>query len=223
MKVDQKIIDRFNELIKRGEKPPIKSNQFDLNTLDSEVVDSEFCAGFKVNGQNLISKVFGKDSEHYETFSIYTAPSILGYIHSIQSAVGILKAAKEDYEQGYLFNLQQRITADVFDDFLERAEYLLETGDYQAAAVVAGCVLEDALRKMCDRDPPITLSDKPKLDFMNGQLAKRGDYPSFIQKQITAIADIRNKAAHGDWDKFTKDDVKKIITDVRDFMAKYFA
>jgi hypothetical protein len=37
-----------------------------------------------------------------------------------------------------------------------------------------------------------------KRDKMNADLAKGGAYHKFRQKQITALADIRNSAAHGD-------------------------
>ena len=40
---------------------------------------------------------------------------------------------------------------------------------------------------------------KPKLGTMNAGLAKQGVYNKLTQKRITALADIRNKAAHGEW------------------------
>ena len=43
-------------------------------------------------------------------------------------ALGTLRAAKDDYEQGYLFNTRILIEAEVFDEFLEQAEHLLDSG-----------------------------------------------------------------------------------------------
>jgi hypothetical protein len=63
-----------------------------------------------------------------------------------------------------------------------------------AAAVIAGTVLETALRQLC-------------LDRMNADLAKAGVYNSLMQKRITALAAIRNRAAHGKPNEFTRDDV----------------
>jgi hypothetical protein len=60
---------------------------------------------------------------------------------------------------------------------------------------------------MCvDRALPIG-----KLDKMNADLAKAGAYNKLVQKQITALADIRNDAAHGHYDQFSKDDVSSMI------------
>ena len=41
------------------------------------------------------------------------------------------------------------------------------------------------------------------------------------QKLITAMADIRNNAAHGDYDQFTKEDVHRMIEDIERFLLAY--
>jgi hypothetical protein len=98
---------------------------------------------------------------------------------------------------------------------------LLQSGYYHPAAVVAGAVLEDGLRKLCDRNG-IALSDKSKLETMNAELARAGVYNKLAQKQVTAWADLRNSAAHGKLQDFTKDDVTGMLRDVRTFMAQHF-
>jgi hypothetical protein len=52
-------------------------------------------------------------------------------------------------------------------------------------------------------------------------LAKDGVYTKLVQKQITAWANIRNSAAHGNPDEFTEQDVINMITDVRQFLANH--
>jgi len=133
-----------------------------------------------------------------------------------------LRAAKDDYEQGFLFDTRSLIEAEVFDDFLDQAEHLLNAGYYQPAAVVIGSVLEDGLRKLCAKHE-IPLSARPKLDTMNADLAKRGVYNKLTQKRVTTLADVRNKAAHGEWDQFTRDDVEDMLRNVRQFMETHFA
>jgi hypothetical protein len=58
---------------------------------------------------------------------------------------------------------------------------------------------------------------------MNVELAKAGIYNALWQKKITALADLRNKAAHGKWAEFTQKDVEDMIRDVRRFMEDYFS
>jgi hypothetical protein len=58
---------------------------------------------------------------------------------------------------------------------------------------------------------------------MNAALAKQGVYSKLTQKRITVLADIRNKAAHGEWDEFTKTDVENMLRDVRHLMEEHFS
>ena len=55
---------------------------------------------------------------------------------------------------------------------------------------------------------------------MNADLAKAGVYNSLMQKRITALAAIRNSAAHGKPNEFTRDDVSAMIRDVERFVAR---
>ena len=81
--------------------------------------------------------------------------------------------------------------------------------------MIAGVVLETTVRNLCtDRG-----IDHGKLDKMNADLAKAGAYNSLQQKRITAIAGIRNAAAHGDVEKFNPEDVKGMIDDVERFLT----
>ncbi|HAS23818.1 MAG TPA: DUF4145 domain-containing protein, partial [Idiomarina loihiensis] len=58
---------------------------------------------------------------------------------------------------------------------------------------------------------------------MNAGLAKIGIYTRLQQKRITAIADIRNSAAHGKWTEFTEADVVDMIKDVQRFLSDYLS
>jgi len=146
---------------------------------------------------SLLERVFGRESIHFEHFQAqYSQYKNYLFTHLLTSAQGVLLAAKTDYEKGVLFDTKQLIQAEVFDDFLEQATSLLDAGYFGPAAVLTGAVLEDGLRKLSDKHK-IKLPTKPKLDTMNAYLAKAGAYNVLAQKQITAIADLRNRAAHG--------------------------
>jgi hypothetical protein len=156
---------------------------------------------------------------HYKNFVAQTERHLT--YSPVERAQGILRAARDDYENGYLFDVRRLVEAEVFDDFLAQAEHLLSAGYFQPAAVVAGAVLEDGLRKLCVRHS-IDLTAAPKLDLMNAQLAKAGAYSVLVQKKITALADLRNRAAHGRWDMFNSGDVEDMIGSVRRFMEAHF-
>ena len=221
--LDQKILTRLQELILFGEK--VKQTKYSRSRngvvyIGDAGVDGGLAHQWGTSCLNLLSKVFGADSVHYKSFE-----AKLSKFHDyspVARALGILKAAKDDYEQGFLFDTRTLIEAEVFDDFLDQSVHLLDSGYYQPAAVVIGSVLEDGLRKLCKRNE-IALSDKPKLNSMNASLTKQGVYNQLTQKRVTMLADIRNKAAHGEWDQFTRTDVENMLRDVRQFMETHFA
>jgi hypothetical protein len=133
---------------------------------------------------------------------------------------GVLKALRADYAADRLQSFQELIHADLFSDFLEMAEYFLEEGYKDPAAVMAGGVLEEHLRKLCGRHG-VTLPAKPKLDTMNADLAKAGAYNKNEQKQVTAWAGIRNDAAHGNYGNYSENQVELMVAGIRDFLSRH--
>lgn len=218
MNVEEKVLSRLDELIAKGGEVLKTRRSPSPGVMTDDYVDSEMTSRWAVSCLNILSRAFGENSSHYKAFEPLTKKLSFS---PVRRAFGVLKAAKDDYENGYLFDTRALIEAEVFDDFLEQAEHLLNQNYFTAAAVIAGSVLEDALRKLCTKHG-ITLSAKPKLDTMNADLAKAGVYNLLKQKQITALADLRNKAAHGQGG-FTKEDVEDMIRNVRRFMEDYFS
>jgi hypothetical protein len=132
---------------------------------------------------------------------------------------GVLRALRADYDADRLQTFQELIHADLFSDFLEMAGYFLQEGFKDPAAVIAGGVLEEHLRKLCGKHG-VTIPAKPKLDTMNSDLARAGAYGKNDQKQVTAWAGLRNDAAHGNYSTFTDDEVKLMVAGVRDFISR---
>ena len=141
------------------------------------------------------------------------------YLEILTSLQGTLKALRADYAADRLQSFQELIQADLFSDFLEMAEHFLESGFKDPAAILAGGVLEEHLRKLCGKQG-ITLSAKPKLDTMNADLARVNAYSKNEQKQITAWAGLRNDAAHGNYNNYSMDEVKLMLAGVRAFISR---
>ena len=223
MTLDEKIVLRLDALIQQGQnvlQTKSKTNDAGRTFAFESAVSSELSSQWVTSCLSILDRVFGRESDHYASFK--EQAKYFETYSSALKALGVLKAAKDDYENGYLFDTRQLIQAEIFDEFLDQAEYLCGNGYHAPAAVVAGSVLEDGLRKLCLRSGT-TLASKPKLDTMNADLAKAGTYSLLTQKQITALADLRNKAAHGKWSEFTKTNVEQMISQVRNFMQTHFA
>jgi len=218
MKTDEIILTRINNLIELGENVLSTRRDPGPNIIGDDRVDSILAHQWVTSTQSLISNFFGEDSSHFKNFENVTTGTIT--YSNVVRAFGVLKAVKYDFENGYLENYKKLIEAEVFDDFIEQSKYLLDSGYYQAAAVIAGCVLEDSLRKLCDKNE-IEVTKRPSMETMNSNLAKKGIYNKFIQKKLTALADLRNKAAHGKWEEFNQDDVDDMIKQIAKFLTDY--
>ena len=137
---------------------------------------------------------------------------------SLAGGLAIIRAATNDDSKSYLVETRKLVRAEVFSDLLEQSEHLLGQGYYQAAAVLAGGVLEDSLRRLCHRKG-IGISVTPKLDGMNADLTKKGVYSVLVKKRITWLADLRNKPANGLWSEFNKADVERMLPEIRNFVT----
>jgi len=219
MTLDRKIIKRLNELIELGERVLLTRRSPAPGHITSDYVDIQLANQWFTSSLNLIQRIFGESSVHYQHLHKYFRD--YPKWPDVDQAFGVLLSAKDDYENESLFNIKQLVEAELFDEFLEQAEYLHHAGYFQAAAVIGGSVLEDGLKKLCIKNN-IELTEKPKLDWMNSQLAKIGIYNKLTQKKITALADLRNSAAHGKWNEFNSSDVSNMIKDIQSFMEQYF-
>jgi hypothetical protein len=207
---------RFDELCKQADQLEASKKRFHTDYASGITIEPGDLLNWIVKVRHLLSSVCGPNSQHFTLFVAAEKRSVHGTNHDVFLKLrAVLLAAKEDYEGGYLNELRLLVQADLFDSELEQASELLASGYVPAAAVTAGVVLEAGLREMCvDRALPIG-----NLNKMNADLAKAGVYNKLVQKQITALADIRNSAAHGQSDQFSKDDVASMIKDVHRILA----
>lgn len=165
---------------------------------------------------SLFRQVFGADGVHTQHFqTAYT--NFTGYYHSYETLLALFNAAREDYEGGYIFSIQGLVKAEVLSDSLEQAEELLRGGYKDPACVLVGVSLESTIKHLASKNS-VPLA---KLEKMNADLAKLNVYNIAKQKQITAWADLRNKAAHGDWSEYTITDVQAMQSGVAQFIADF--
>lgn len=216
MKTNPLIEKRFAELAEKADAISA-AKTFDFVGDSGEHyynVNSADAKGWSTNVLNLLQRVFREDSIHFKHFT-EESKDIYNSEKQFLRSLAIFQAAREDYQGGYLFNLESLVKAEVFDDVLEQAAALLKAGYKDPACVIAGVALETTLKDLCSRNS----ISHAKLDKMNSDLAKAGVYNKGMQKQITAWADRRNSAAHGDWTSYTDSDVNDMINGVTRVIA----
>ncbi len=217
MKVNDRIQKRLKALLELGEQV-LATRQIICSLNIKDPVDRSLCTQWTTSCQVFLGQVFGEDSNYYKNFTNNINKHTLYY--DALKAQAVMQAAADDLASDAIFRIYDLAAAELLDNFLEQAEELLSSGYIGAAAVICGIVLEDSLRRICAANN-INLQSRSKLDSMNTELAKKGIYNKLVQKKITALADIRNNAAHGNWNEFTKKDVHDMLLQVRDFTSKH--
>ena len=239
-KLDESIRKQFDELIEDGKELIIDTEQrqieVNLQNKDSSVVVwggvepyRVAYGSFETRTLNLARLILDKSEYQRILLEVEKSKRSLN-VGTVEDILGILTGLKKEYESGLLEDMSRMIEANVTFDFMSQAEQLLagerHKSDHVPAAVLAGAVLEDAVRRQCERqDPPIEteLQDGGyrKLDWMIGELQKRNLFNKPKSAQLRSWASIRNAAAHGRFDEFKRSDVEQMIRGVRDFMADY--
>ncbi|MET7271684.1 hypothetical protein ABZS59_10950 [Streptomyces flaveolus] len=143
--------------------------------------------------------------------------------HRLRELRIVALGLRDDLIAGWVESVVELVHADTYRDYLEMAEGLLDKGYKDAAAVITGTSLEVHVRALCVKNGVTTaVAGKPKrADTMNADLKKAGVYDGLQQKEVTAWMDLRNKAAHGNYADYDRDQVRRLIDGVEAFMRKY--
>ena len=217
MKLDARVGERITALIKKAEA--VIQTQRRSQYTSEMFVDADRYAEWRSQALVCIEQVFGHAHTYRRSFAdeAKTGDSIS---RSVRNGLGILRAALEDVEQGHLQEVRQIATAEVFSDFIDQADHLLENGYHIPAASLAGAVLENGLRSLAEKND-IATRPRDDLTALNGKLAAKSVYNRLRQKQVAVWVDVRNAADHGRFDDFTEADVADLVKGVQTFLAEY--
>jgi len=193
---------------------------------NAQTLNESFFTEWQSQALSFLTNLLGTEGTYTKKFEELVTS---GCRICVEHGQGVLCALKEDISQGYLTPFKSLVAADMFSDFLKMAEYLLEESYKDAAAVITGGVLEEHLRKLCDKNaiPVTTIKDGKsiplKAEMLNQELNKANVYNKLDMKQVTSWLDLRNKAAHGKYDEYTKEHVTLMLQGIMDFVRRYGA
>src|SRR5690606_8451195 len=172
-----------------------------------------------------ITRIVGDKSEYYKDTEATLKRTNIHEGSKLRHIIGTITALKSYLENDYLKSFTYIIQSEVFSDYLEMANHLLNEGYKDPAAVLIGSTLEVHLRELCisnDIDIEVTNNkgnrSPKKADLMNADLAKANIYSSAYQKQIIAWLDLRNKAAHGKYSDYKVEEVSLMLQGIRQFI-----
>lgn len=210
------LVEQANELEKTkytGAKP-----------FNTEMVNDEDYRLVRAASLSFIVSVFGKEHTYYTELERLMHGN---YLYCTKAGRGILKAAKQEIDGGWIFKTKDIVSGEIFTDFLEMATYLLDNNYHQPAAVIVGSVLEQHLRHLCVKNGIATTTVGKdgktvpnKAETMNTDLTKHAVYGKTDQKNVTAWLGIRNHAAHGEHTLYTKEQVELMEQGISNFLVR---
>ena len=172
---------------------------------------------WKTGVENLIKKIAGERSDFYKD----TLKNVrVCHISSVEAGIGILKGLKNALEQGLLGEIEDLVRAEVFTDFLETAEHLLERGHKDPAAFLVGTVLENGLRRIAGKHN-VAVKDNDNIGSLNTKLSDSKVYNKLELSQIQSWKKIRDSANHGKFDEYKTHKVESMLEGVRRFLAEH--
>jgi len=224
--ISRKLKDEIDQLVRLGEELTREASK-SHSGLGPDYITRASTWLTKI-GQ-IIKTLCSEDSQYYKNYVEIKKKKSFEIMHSsyydhVCVMYGIIKAIQDDYEKGLLVNFRQLLQAEIFADFLEMGEYLLREGYKDAAAVIIGSVLEDALRKLALRhgiDPLKQDGSHKTIEPLNMELSRADVYDRLVQKQVTSWGDLRNKAAHGHYDEYDTREVQMMLLFVQKFCSDY--
>lgn len=217
-----------NQLLKQLQSIIEQYNQVKAQTRHGDLSDIEYTKLFSImtSSRAAVERITGTQSAYSnQIYSILELKNVFEG-NKMEMVVGVVESLKTDLEEGYISTVKELIHGEIFADYLEMANSLSNDGYKDAAAVIASSTLEEHLRQLCLKnsiDIEINTSKgmRPKkADKMNSDLTSASIYSKLDQKNVTAWLDLRNKAAHGNYSEYTKEQVALLVAGIRDFITR---
>jgi len=215
---------RFEELEKKADAVLASKVESFKDTTTGRMFYKVDSAGFNAWGTSVLSllKTLGEDNIYYEQFRKHFENAQLHGMYNsvVENCKAVLQAAKEDYEGGYIFRLEQSLSGEILGDFCALAKAALRDGSKDVAAVLACAALEDALKRYARRNG-LEVDDKEMQTVVSALKSK--SLVAGAQKQLLdTMPKLRDYAMHANWDKLTSADVGSIVGFVEQFLLSHF-
>lgn len=214
MKIQEQVAKRFSELDEQMNALPLRSTGS-----DSKYYETSAWRQWATSSMGLIGAVFKGNSPHYKNFE-HAYQNCSGLDNQVSALKGIFKAAKADFDGGYLFTVQASISGEIFGDFIGLAKSALRENYKDVAAVLACAALEDALKRFAEANG-LSVGDKVLQEVVNALKAK-GLVTGAQKSLLDSMPKIRDYAMHANWEKITAQDVGSVIGFVEQFLLSHF-
>jgi hypothetical protein len=170
---------------------------------------------------DLASRILPAGSVYLERLTRAGEASIPSTNH-LDTAGGVFRAAKRDFEAGYLFDLEVLASGEVLGDFVQLAKMALAEDKVSVAAVLASAALEDALKRYALSNGVNEAVGKDMQQIIN-LLKSKGLVAGAQKTLLDTMPKIRDRAMHADWGKLSAVEVSGLIGCVEQFIQQHFS
>ena len=205
---------RFRELQEKSFSLPTQTTKF------GDYVMPGTWQGWASSCQSLIKAVYGEESPHCRNFSDRLR-ACDGSVGSVDILKGIFASAREDFEGGYVFNVELKVSGEIFGDLVVLAKESLSGGYKDVAAVLATAALEDALKRYA-RANGLETQDRTMAQVINA-LKSKGLVSGASKSLLSPMPKIRNAALHAEWHEISETDVSSVLGFVEQFLLTNFS
>jgi hypothetical protein len=138
----------------------------------------------------------------------------------MKALYGFFRSAKEDFEGGYVFDIEKQVSGEVFGDFVLMARRALDEGFKDVAAVLACAALEDALKRFATANG-VEVKEKT-MEVVVNALKGKGLVGGAQKLLLDAMPKLRNAAMHAEWGKVTLESAGSVVGFVEQFLLAKF-
>jgi hypothetical protein len=177
-----------------------------------------------IAAQNTVQLVCPSENNPYHAHTKGVVVDLMARLpFKIEQVSALLLRLLEEIDRGLLTSIENQAIALTFDDFLDHGAEYLKHGRKNEAAVIAGIVFEDTIRRICR---VLGASENGiALDTLISELTKR-DPPvltALKAKRARAAAGLRTSAAHARWDEIDLRDVAPVIELTKELIGAHLA
>jgi hypothetical protein len=207
MVIEQNIQRRIEDLIERG------------IFLTGHSSDEAKCAAWLAPARHIIEIVCPNPESSYRRLSheIFDEGFTFEHLYwKVENLTQLLANLLDDFKNGLLSSVIDRVKAEDFDNFLDHAVYYADKSLKNESGSIAGVVFEDTIRRISEKN---SIQQKDiSLENLINALVKAGLISAVKAKWARAAAHVRTKATHAQWDEFELDDVRKTIEFTRELI-----
>jgi hypothetical protein len=196
-----------------------------LYSIDMSDKELRMIQGLIARSRAVVVRATGQDSEYNQQIHLILAAHEWD-TNTLNKIIGVVESLALDIQAGHLLSVTELIHGEIFGDFLDMADHLSEKGYKDAAAIIAGSTLEAYVLHLYAKSKlPFELETSKgiqlyKADSTNSDLARVSGISKIDLDNVTVWLDLRNKAAHGKYDDYDKEQVAVMINGVRDFVTR---